>query len=67
MVGDDNKAVRRNITLGQSNPPEVSVLTGLKEGETIVVDGLQRVRPGQPVAPAAAAPSAADAAKQAVP
>ena len=67
VVGDDNKAVRRNITLGQSNPPEVSVLTGLKEGETIVVAGLQRVRPGQPVAPAAAAPSAADAAKQAVP
>lgn len=67
VVDDDNKAVRRNITLGQSNPPEVSVLTGLKEGETIVVDGLQRVRPGQPVAPAAAAPSAADAAKQAVP
>ena len=67
VVGDDDKAVRRNITLGQSNPPEVSVLTGLKEGETIVVDGLQRVRPGQPVAPAAAAPTAADAAKQAVP
>ncbi len=67
VVGDDDKAIRRNITLGQSNPPEVSVLTGLKEGETIVVDGLQRIRPGQPVAPAAAAPSAADAAKQAVP
>ena len=67
VVGGDDKAVRRNITLGQSNPPEVSVLTGLKEGETIVVDGLQRVRPGQPVAPAAAAPSAADAAKQAAP
>ena len=67
VVGDDNKAVRRNITLGQSNPPEVSVLTGLKEGETIVVDGLQRVHPGQPVSPAAATPTAADAAKQAVP
>ena len=67
VVGDDSKAIRRNITLGQSNPPEVSVLTGLKEGETIVVDGLQRVRPGQPVSPATAAPSAADTAKQAVP
>ncbi len=67
VVGDDNKAIRRNITLGQSNPPEVSVLTGLKEGETIVVDGLQRVRPGQPVAPAPATPSAADAAKKATP
>ena len=67
VVGDDSKAIRRNITLGQSNPPEVSVLTGLKEGETIVVDGLQRVRPGQPVSPATAPPSAADTAKQAVP
>ena len=67
VIGDDSKAIRRNITLGQSNPPEVSVLTGLKEGETIVVDGLQRVHPGQPVSPAAATPTAADAAKQAVP
>ncbi len=67
VVGDDSKANRRNITLGQSNPPEVSVLTGLQDGETIVVDGLQRIRPGQPVSPATAAPSAADTAKQAVP
>ena len=67
VVGDDSKANRRNVTLGQSNPPEVSVLTGLQDGETIVVDGLQRIRPGQPVSPATAAPSAADTAKQAVP
>ena len=57
VVGDDNKAIRQNIKLGQSTPTEASVLTGLQEGQTIVVDGLQRVRPGQPVAPAPAAPT----------
>ena len=66
VVGPDNKAVRQNIKLGQSTPTEASVLTGLEEGQTIVVDGLQRVRPGQPVAPAPAAPTATDAAKQSV-
>ena len=66
VVGPDNKAVRQNIKLGQSTPTEASVLTGLQEGQMIVVDGLQRVRPGQPVAPAPAAPTATDAAKQSV-
>ena len=66
VVGDDNKAVRQNIKLGQSTPTEASVLTGIKEGQTIVVDGLQRVRPGQPVSPAPAAPTATEAAKKSV-
>jgi membrane fusion protein (multidrug efflux system) len=66
VVGQDNKAVRTAIKLGQSTPTEASVLTGLKEGDTIVVDGLQRVHAGQPVSPAPAAPSASDAAKKAV-
>lgn len=66
VVGDDNKAQRQNVQLGQSQPPEVSVLSGLKEGQTIVVDGLQRVRPGQPVNPGPPAPNATDAAEKAV-
>ena len=64
VVGDDNKAVRQPVQLGQSTPTEASVLGGLTEGQTIVVDGLQRVRPGQPVSPAAAQPTAADAAQK---
>jgi membrane fusion protein (multidrug efflux system) len=37
------------------------VLTGLKDGEMVISDGLQRVRPGAPVnpAPAAAGPPGA--------
>ena len=65
VVGDDNKALRQDVQLGQAQPPEVSVVSGLKEGQTIVVDGLQRVRVGQPVSPGPAAPSAADAAVKA--
>ncbi|MGI3901637.1 MAG: efflux RND transporter periplasmic adaptor subunit [Janthinobacterium lividum] len=65
VVGDDNKALRQTVQLGQAQPPEVSVVSGLKEGQTIVVDGLQRVRVGQPVSPGPAEPSAADAAVKA--
>lgn len=67
VVGDDNKAIRQTIKMGQSTPTEASVLTGLQEGQTIVVDGLQRVRPGQPVAPAPAAATAGDAATKGQP
>ena len=66
VVGDDNKVERRNVQLGQTEPPEVSVLSGLKEGETIVVDGIQRVRVGQPVSPGPPPPSATDAAEKGV-
>ena len=66
VVGADNKAERRNVQLGQTEPPEVSVLSGLKEGETIVVDGIQRVRVGQPVAPGPPPPNATDAAEKGV-
>jgi membrane fusion protein, multidrug efflux system len=65
VVGDDNKAHRQNLQLGQAQPPEVSILSGLKEGQTIVVDGLQRVRDGQQVSPGPAAPNATDAAVKA--
>ena len=64
VVGPDNKAERRDVQLGQAEPPEVAVLSGLQEGETIVVDGLQRVRVGQPVAPGPPPPSATDAAEK---
>ena len=52
VVGEDNKANRANVKLGKATETEASVLGGLSEGQTIVLEGLQRVRPGQPVAPA---------------
>ncbi len=62
VVGADNKAEQRRITLGQSTPTTAVVAVGLKAGEQVIVEGLQRVRPGQPVAPAPATPTAPAAA-----
>jgi membrane fusion protein (multidrug efflux system) len=56
VVGDDNKAQQRRITLGQSTPTLAVVTAGLQPGEMVVVDGLQRVRPGAPVSPGPASP-----------
>lgn len=51
VVGADNKAVYREVTLaGTSNGLRI-VTAGLKDGERIVVNGLQRVRPGSLLAP----------------
>jgi membrane fusion protein (multidrug efflux system) len=55
-IGPDNKAVQRRIQLGQSTSTVASVLSGLSPGEKVIVEGLQRVRPGQPVAPGPASP-----------
>ena len=51
VVGEGNKAERRNITLGRSTGQVAVVESGLQGGETVVVEGVQRVRPGQPVNP----------------
>jgi multidrug efflux system membrane fusion protein len=51
VVGADNKAAWREVTLGASVNGLRVVTSGLKAGERIVVNGLQRVRPGSAVAP----------------
>jgi membrane fusion protein (multidrug efflux system) len=56
VVGADNKAGQRRIQLGQSTSTVAAVISGLKEGEHVIVEGLQRVRPGQPVSPGPASP-----------
>src|ERR1700736_1980990 len=55
-VGADNKAEQRRIQLGQSTPTIASVISGLAPGDKVIVEGLQRVRPGQPVSPGPASP-----------
>jgi membrane fusion protein (multidrug efflux system) len=46
---EEGKAVVKRIkTSGQSGPDDI-VSQGLKGGEQIIVQGLQSVRPGQPV------------------
>ncbi|QHO71282.1 efflux transporter periplasmic adaptor subunit [Bradyrhizobium sp. CCBAU 051011] len=46
VVSNDNRAVYRGITLGGSVDGLRVVTGGLKSGDRIVVNGLQRVRPG---------------------
>lgn len=52
-VDAQHKAQRASVTLGESSGTSVVVVSGLQDGQQIVVDGLQRVHLGQPVTPAA--------------
>ncbi len=56
VVDAQNKAEQRRIQLGQSTPSTAVVTNGLKEGELVISEGLQRVRPGQTVSPAPGTP-----------
>jgi len=55
VVGKDNKAEKRRVKLGQSTPAFASITSGLTDGESVIVDGIQRVRSGQLVSPGPAA------------
>jgi membrane fusion protein, multidrug efflux system len=55
VVGDDRKALWREVTLGASVGGLRIVTNGLQAGERIVVNGLQRVTPGATVAPSVVA------------
>ncbi|MES3013853.1 MAG: efflux RND transporter periplasmic adaptor subunit, partial [Pseudomonadota bacterium] len=51
VVGNDNKAAYREVTLGAHVDGLRIVTTGLKPEERVIVNGLQRVRPGALVTP----------------
>jgi multidrug efflux system membrane fusion protein len=51
VVGTDNKAAYREVTLGAFVDGLRMVTKGLTAGERIVVNGLQRIRPGAPLSP----------------
>jgi len=56
VVDDKGVAEKRFVKLGPTQDDGLQVVTeGLKSGEWIVINGLQRVRPGQPVTPQRAA------------
>jgi membrane fusion protein (multidrug efflux system) len=46
VVGADNKAEIRPIKIGPRYNRQVVVTEGLKEGEKVIVEGIQKVRPG---------------------
>ncbi|WP_430648760.1 efflux RND transporter periplasmic adaptor subunit [Bradyrhizobium pachyrhizi] len=51
VVGADNKAEQRRIQLGQSTATIAAVTSGISLGDKVVVEGLQKVKPGEVVAP----------------
>jgi multidrug efflux system membrane fusion protein len=52
VVGAENKAEYREVRIGRLADDGLRVIeSGLKPGELIVVNGLQRVRPGAPITP----------------
>jgi membrane fusion protein, multidrug efflux system len=57
VVDNQNKAQVRRIQQGQSTPSIAVITNGLKEGELVISEGLQRVRPGEAVSPAPATPA----------
>lgn len=61
VVNADNKAEYREVVLGVSVDGMRVVTSGLNAGERIVVNGLQRVKPGVTIKPEAVATSAANA------
>ena len=56
VVDGQNHVEQRRIQLGQSTPSTAVIIAGLNEGEMVVLEGIQRVRPGIQVTPGPAAP-----------
>ena len=56
VVDAQNKAQIRRIQQGQSTPSLAVITNGIKEGELVITEGLQRVRPGEAVSPSPATP-----------
>jgi membrane fusion protein (multidrug efflux system) len=56
VIGGDDVVTQRRIQLGQSTAAVAMVSAGLSEGEKIVTEGIQRVRPNLKVAPQPASP-----------
>ncbi|RAK63833.1 efflux RND transporter periplasmic adaptor subunit [Hymenobacter edaphi] len=63
VAGDSSKAVQRKVQLGPRLRDQIVILDGIKDGDQVVTEGLNRLRDGGQIqtgaAPAAGAPTAA--------
>jgi membrane fusion protein (multidrug efflux system) len=55
LVQDNNQIKRVAVQTGQRRPGEIEIVQGVQAGDTIVVNGLQKIREGQQVKPQQAA------------
>jgi membrane fusion protein, multidrug efflux system len=51
VVGPDDKVERRGVKLGPVEGADITVEQGLEAGERVIVQGIQKVRPGEAVTP----------------
>jgi RND family efflux transporter MFP subunit len=51
IVGSDNKVAVRSVTLGDRVGQDYIITDGVKVGDRIIVEGLQKTRPGATVNP----------------
>ena len=58
VVDGEHKVEQRRIQTGPNRDTDVVVTSGLREGENVIVDGIQKVRPGQVVQEAVLPPAA---------
>jgi membrane fusion protein (multidrug efflux system) len=49
LVGTDDKVQQRRVKLGPVQGADITVSDGLKPGELVIVEGIQKVRPGETV------------------
>lgn len=49
VVDGEGRAQRRNISMGRSTAEMAVIETGVEAGDRVITEGIQRVRPGQPV------------------
>ncbi|WP_281176463.1 efflux RND transporter periplasmic adaptor subunit [Phenylobacterium immobile] len=67
VVGAGDKVEPRNVMLGQGVGSSWLVLSGLKAGDRLIVDNLQKLQPGMPVKPTPVQPGQGSAAPAAAP
>jgi membrane fusion protein (multidrug efflux system) len=51
VAGPENKVQRRNITAGDQIEQSIAITAGLQDGDRVIVEGGQKVRPDQVVRP----------------
>jgi membrane fusion protein (multidrug efflux system) len=63
IVDTANHVQMRSITLGLATDDGYAVERGLRKGDVVIVDGIQKVRPGMRVQPTSASPSSLESLK----
>jgi membrane fusion protein (multidrug efflux system) len=49
LAGADGKAERREVKTGRRNLGQVEIISGLRMGDAVIVDGVVKLRPGAPI------------------